>query len=92
MAATIKIVVEVSGGLDAVKRDVKDLGESAERSGGGFSALQEMATGALRAIGAAAVNLAGAGLQKLAGFLVDSVNANHFVVVQPRTRKHGQAR
>lgn len=73
MAATIKIVVEVSGGLDKVKADVADLGESAKRSGGGFNALQEIATGALRAIGEAAINLAGAALQKLGGFIVDSI-------------------
>jgi hypothetical protein len=73
MAATIRIIVETTGGLDKVKADVADLGESAKRSGGGFNALSEIATGALRAIGSAAIDLAGEGIKKLGGWLVDSV-------------------
>ena len=73
MAAVIKIQVEVSGGLGTVKRDIDDLGETAKRSGGGFNALQEMAIGAFRQIGTIGVNLALDGLQKLGGFIVDSI-------------------
>lgn len=74
MAAVIKIEVTTSGGLDAVKKDVSSLGDAAKESGGGFNALQEIATGALRRIGEAAINLAGSALQKLGGFLVDSIS------------------
>lgn len=73
MSATIKIVVEVSGGLDTIKRDIDDLGETAKKAGGGFNALQEMAIGAFRQIGTIGVDLALSGLQKLGGFIVDSI-------------------
>jgi Phage-related minor tail protein len=73
MAATIKIIIESTGGLDAVKKDVRDLGAEAEKSGGGFSSLREIGVSALRQIGSAAIDLAGQGLQKLGDFLVGSI-------------------
>jgi TP901 family phage tail tape measure protein len=69
MAATIRIIVSTSGGLDDVRRDIAGLGESASRSGGGFNALREVATGAFRFIGEQAVQAAA----KLAGFVGDSI-------------------
>jgi phage-related protein len=74
MAAVIKIQVETTGGLDAVKRDLDDLGGRAKGAGGGFNALQEMAVGALRHIGTIGVDLALQGLQKLGGFIGDSIS------------------
>lgn len=74
MAAVIKIVVETSGGVDAVKKDVASLGDSAEKAGGGFSSLKEIATGALREIGSLAVNALGKAAEATVGFLKDSVS------------------
>ena len=71
MAAVIRITVETSGGQ--VQKDLDDLGETAKKSGGGFNALQEIAVGALRQIGTMGVDLAISGLQKLGGFVVDSI-------------------
>jgi len=75
MAATIRIEVVSSGGVDEVKKEITDLGRTAEQSGGGFSAMKEIGVGALRAIGEAAVNLAGAAFSKLGDVIGDSITA-----------------
>lgn len=73
MAAVIKIEVTTTGGLDAVKKDLSSVGDAAAGSGKGFSSLQEVATGALRAIGAAGVDLAIKGFQALGGAVTDGI-------------------
>lgn len=75
MAATIKIIIGSEGGTDTIKRDLSDIGDTAKKSGGGFSALKEVAIGALRAVGAGVVDLAVKGGQALAGFVSDSISA-----------------
>lgn len=75
MAAVIKIEIVTTGGVDQVKKDVESLGSSAKSAGSGFSAMGEIATGALRAIGEMAVNLAGAALSKIGDVLSDSISA-----------------
>lgn len=75
MSAVIKILVESSGGVDAVKRDLTDLGNTAKNAGGGFNSLKEIATGALRQIGAGAVNALGMAAQAAVGFIQDSIGA-----------------
>src|SRR3954464_12134404 len=73
MAAVIRIEVQTTGGLDAVKKDVDDLGQHAKDSGGGFNALQEVATGALRAVGEAITGFAIKGFEMLAGAVQDGI-------------------
>lgn len=75
MAAVIKIEVTQSGGIDKLKSDVESIGASAEKSGGGFSAMGEIATGALRHIGEIAVNVAGAAISKFTEVIGDSISA-----------------
>ncbi len=58
--------------MDKVKADVTDLGKTAEKSGGGFNALQEIATGALRKIGEMVVNVGAAAFSKFGEVLGDS--------------------
>ena len=74
MAATIRIIVETSGGVDAVKKDLSSLGDTAKSAGGGFSSLKEIATGALREVGAMAVNALGQAASAVGGFLKDSIS------------------
>ena len=72
MAAEVKIIVSSVGGANAIKEareDVRSLGDTAEKSGGGFSALQVVGTAALAAVGAAAIGAA-VGVGK---FVSDSV-------------------
>ena len=52
---------------------VDSVGSKAKSSGGGFSALQTIATGAFMAIGEAAVNIAGSALSKLGDFVAGSI-------------------
>ena len=52
---------------------VDGVGSKAKSSGGGFSALQSIATGAFQAIGTAATNLAGAALSKVGDFISGSI-------------------
>ncbi len=86
MAATIKIVVETSGGLSQVQKDVEQLGETAKSSGGGFNALQEIATGALRAVGEAVTGFAIKGFQMLAGAVQDGIaDAQENAKIQAQT-------
>jgi phage-related protein len=86
MAAVIKIEVQTSGGLSEVKKDIADLGATAKESGGGFSAMGEIATGALRHIGTMAVDVAMAGLQKLGGIVQDGIaDAKQNAIIQAQT-------
>lgn len=77
MAATIaiKITTDSDGGLDKAKRDVAELGETARKSGDGFSALGSIATGILQGIGQAAFGAMQAAGQAVAGFVADSIGA-----------------
>lgn len=77
MAAEIRITINsqsAGSGIADVKKDLGDLGDSAKGSGKGFSAMQEIATGALREIGAAAINLAASGLKALGGAISDGIS------------------
>ena len=64
---------QVSKAADAAGNAVDNVGAKAKSSGGGFSALQSIATGAFQAIGGAAVNLAGAALSKVGDFISGSI-------------------
>ncbi len=86
MAAIIKIEVSTSGGLEDVKKDVQDLGKTAESSGGGFNALKEIGIGALRELGAAALNLAGTALAAVGGAIKDGIaDAQENAKIQAQT-------
>lgn len=72
MTATISIVISTSSSGSAIKdakQDVQGLGDAASKSSGGFNVLKEVATGALRFVGEAAVQAA-AGLGQ---FIKDSI-------------------
>jgi hypothetical protein len=64
---------QVSKAADAAGNAVDSVGAKAKSSGSGFSALQTIATGAFMAIGAAAVNVAGAALSKVGDFIAGSI-------------------
>jgi hypothetical protein len=64
---------QVSKVADAAGNAVENVGDKARSSGGGFNALQSIATGALMAIGTAATNLAGAALSKVGDFISGSI-------------------
>lgn len=86
MAAVIKIEVSTTGGLQQVQKDVADLGKTAEQAGGGFSALQEIAVGALRKIGELGVGLVLKGFEALAGAVSDGIaDAQHNAQIQAQT-------
>jgi TP901 family phage tail tape measure protein len=53
---------------------VKQLGKEAQEAGGGISALQQIAIGAFRQIGALAVNALGQAAKAIGSFVADSVN------------------
>jgi len=57
----------------AVTSSVEGVGGAAKTAGGGFNALQSIATGAFQAIGTAATNLAGAALSKVGDFISGSI-------------------
>lgn len=76
MAAEIRISINSTASGSAVadaKKDVADLGSTAEKSGKGFSALKEIGIGALRELGAAATNAALGGLKALGGAVMDGI-------------------
>lgn len=78
MAAEIKITISSVGqgsGFSDAKRDIKDLGDTAQRSGSGFSSLREMATGALREVGRLAVDALGMAARAVGDFLKGSITA-----------------
>ena len=64
---------QVSKVADAAGNAVENVGDKAKSSGGGFNALQSIATGAFQAIGTAATNLAGAALSKVGDFISGSI-------------------
>ena len=77
MAAEIRIIVGQQGAGSAVadaKKDVAELGTTAEKSGGGFSVLKEIGIGALRELGAAATNAALGGLKAFAGAVMEGIS------------------
>jgi TP901 family phage tail tape measure protein len=72
----------IAQGADAFAADmakggkaVTDFGSSAEKAGGGFSALSQVGIGALRELGAAAINVAAQAGAALVGFMKDGVSA-----------------
>lgn len=76
MAAEVRIIVGQQGNGSAVadaKKDVAELGQTAEKSGGGFSVLREIGIGALRELGAAATNAALGGLKALGGAIMEGI-------------------
>lgn len=86
MAAIIKIQIETSGGLDAVKKDLNDLSKTAEQSGGGFNALSEIAVGALRKIGELGIGLVLKGFEALGSAVADGIaDAQKNVQIQAQT-------
>lgn len=58
---------------DQAQDAVNNLDKSAKSAGGGFDALSEIASGALRRIGEAAINAVGSGLSMIGGFFTDSI-------------------
>lgn len=64
---------DVTPVANAVTSSVEGVGGAAKTAGGGFSALQSIATGAFQAIGTAATNLAGAALSKVGDFISGSI-------------------
>jgi TP901 family phage tail tape measure protein len=77
VAAEIKITINWQtggGGPAAAKRDIQDLGDTAQRAGGGFSALREVATGALRQVGVIATQAFLEAGRAAVGFFKDSIS------------------
>lgn len=77
MAAEIRILISEQssgGGIAAAKRDLNDLSNTARDSGGGFSAMREVATGALRAVGTMATQAFMEAGRAALGFFKDSIS------------------
>lgn len=77
MAAEIKILISEQssgGGIAAAKRDLNDLSNTARNSGSGFSAMREVATGALRQIGTLATQAFAEAGRAAVGFFKDSIS------------------
>ena len=77
MAAEIRISInqQSSGaGIANAKRDLNDLSDTAARSGGGFNSLREVATGALRQVGAMATQAFLEAGRAAIGFFKDSIS------------------
>src|SRR5689334_13566892 len=72
MAAVIKIQVTTDGanGIGAIGQELGELGESAHKASGGFSALGEMATGALRSLGRMGLSAVIDGVKPLASGMI----------------------
>src|ERR1041384_7073432 len=89
MAAQISIVINSSssgGAVEDAKKDIQELGETAEKSGSGFSALKEIGGGALRELGSAITNYALDGLKSLAGAVSDGIaDARENAKIQAQT-------
>lgn len=86
MAAIIRIEIQSSGGVDAVKKDVAGLGDAAEGAGKKFSALGEIGIGALRALGTMGVDLAVKGLQAIGSAISDGIeDAKQNAQIQAQT-------
>jgi TP901 family phage tail tape measure protein len=78
MAATIKIVIDSAAGgagIDQTTKGLREMGETAAKSGGGFNALKEVAIGALRQVGAAAVQAGTEAARAMGAFVADSISA-----------------
>ncbi len=54
---------------------VAGLGAAAHKAGEGFNAFKEIATGAMRAVGTAVVDIAGQGVQAIGSFVAGSISA-----------------
>lgn len=77
MAAEIKIIINEQssgGGIAAAKRDLNDLSNTAKNAGGGFNALKEVATGALRQVGVLATQAFLEAGRAAIGFFKDSIS------------------
>jgi TP901 family phage tail tape measure protein len=70
----LSAVDAASGVLERVAQNVRGVGQAADAQRGAFGALEHVAVGALRQIGAAAVNLAGMGIAALGDQLRTSVD------------------
>lgn len=63
----------VSGTANNVNQSINSVNNAATNTGGGFSILGEIATGALRGIGVAAVNAVSGGLSAVVGMVTDGI-------------------
>jgi len=70
----LSAVDAASGVLERVAQNVRGVGKAADAQRGAFGALEQVAVGALRQIGAAAVNLAAAGIAALGDQLRTSID------------------
>jgi TP901 family phage tail tape measure protein len=70
----LSAVDAASGVLERVAQNVRGVGKAADAQRGAFGALEQVAIGALRQIGAAAVNLAAAGIAALGDQLRTSID------------------
>jgi TP901 family phage tail tape measure protein len=70
----LSAVDAASGVLERVAHNVRGVGDAADAQRGAFGGLEQVAVGALRQIGAAAVNLAAAGIAALGDQLRTSVD------------------
>jgi len=70
----LSAVDAASGVLERVAQNVRGVGQAADAQRGAFGALEQVAVGALRQIGAAAVNLAATGIAALGNQLRTSVD------------------
>jgi TP901 family phage tail tape measure protein len=78
MAATNKIQIDSAAGgagIDQTTKGLREMGETAAKSGGGFNALKEVAIGALRQVGAAAVQAGAEAARAMGAFVADSISA-----------------
>lgn len=74
------VIIRFQGDATSVEKAASDaeravggLEKTAKSAGGGFDVLGEIATGAMRRIGEAAINAVGGGLQMIGGFFTDSI-------------------
>jgi len=70
----LSAVDAASGVLERVAQNVRGVGDAANAQRGAFGALEQIAVGALRQIGAVAVNLAAAGIAALGNQLRSSID------------------
>jgi len=77
MATNVLITFEgldqVSSTANTVNQSINEVNSTATATNGGFSVLGEIASGALRSIGAAAVNAVSGGLSSLVGMVSDGI-------------------
>jgi phage-related protein len=70
---TFEGIDNASKTANEVNQSINTVNDSATSTGGGFSILGEIATGALRSIGAAAVNAVSGGLSAVVGMVSDGI-------------------